>query len=311
MDARHGKVLYETPSGALRVLTLATHADAEVAPSAARGWLTLTGVVFDAGGTLYAWHNGATTPLGSATDVQVAGDYALRVGGGQLVVHKISTSGSQSLALPTSYTDDRVALLPNGDLYVAEPGALKRFSAGTLQTALADGKDRRGLVGAVTGVAYLRTLSTADTFRLSYWTGSAEVSYPRTYSAGGQMQGPGFQYSPFGGYTGSAMVANSGWVGWSEAGFDYTVNVKRSFLGGAAIASTFSMGANPVDIGPDGAVAVADGLHYLAALIWGSTRLSLPVPSGNETLKVRRPFVFEQAGRALYLVNDRVIQLDY
>jgi len=315
IDARHGRVLYETPAGNIRVRTLASGADEEVALAAARAWITPSGVVYDAGGSLFARVGSVATAFGGATDVQVAGDYVLSAGGGTLTVRNVGTGATSSLALPAGYSRDRVALEPTGELYFSEGGALKHFSGGVVQTAVNDGSDRRSLVADGIGVAYVRTLATPDSLHLAYWSGTAETSHPRKYATPPALPA-GFDYSTVSSYWGSPYVARSGWVAWanlSSQGIDLFYSVRRRNLGGPLLATSYGSDTQPVDIGPDGAVINADGLHDLVELVTATGRARLPIPRATAvgTRKVRRPAIFEVSGRALYIVDTRVIQLDY
>lgn len=319
MDARHGRVLYEAPGGSLRLLDVADDSDRVVA-DAGRGWITPSGVVLDVGGTLYTRVGSTVTAVGPASDVQVAGDWLRFRGAAGLTVRNVGSGAARSLPLPAGYTADRAALAPTGELYYSEAGALKVFSGGTAGTLLLDGADRRGLIADSGSVTYLGSAPPSGIWVLARWSGSGEEGFGRAFSGESSLPLDDFGfYNGLGGYRGQEYAAAGEWAAWQERRNDFAevffeVVVRRADGSGNQYDGHL-YGLLPIGMGADGAVG-AGGVYLsspLMMLFTPNQSIGLPVSGSvlNPIPRVRRPFVFERAGRVLYLIAGIVYQVDY
>lgn len=311
VDARHGKAAWlENATGKLWLLDRSSGVQTQVAAAANRAWITPAGVVYDAGGTVYAWRNGATITLGDTARVQVAGDYVLVNSAGGASVYNVATGirTEYAVVLPAS-----AALRADGDVYYVQAASLKRLSAGSATTLVpADSFAFRG-TPSVEGLhpAYVRARNT-DPFeknsQMVYWDGTQEQVLQSLNTFHQTLP------TPLQDYSNGTLATNGSWLVWKVeqeghlspgdphfqmfSGAGAADGPSRQYLAFYGLSSDGVAGAGYLPCcGPPG--------YYLS---FGGTR---QVVVGTQVSgKARRRFIFG-TGQAMFLKGETMIQLTY
>ncbi|HEU4560435.1 MAG TPA: Ig-like domain-containing protein [Longimicrobium sp.] len=310
LDARHGKAAWiEAATGRLWLMDRATGTQTLLAQAANRAWITPSGAVYDAGGTVFAWRAGTTTTLGDTTGVQVAGEYVLLRTAGGASVYNVATGGRTDYAVTLPAT---ASLRADGDVYYVEAAALKRLSGGTATTLVPAGAFGFRGAPSVEGTypAYVRATDTDPFQRQSqmvYWDGTQEQVLQSIDSFRQTLP------SPLRDYGAGTLATNGDWLVWKveQEGPLFPGRAHFHTFTGAgtsesqAFQNLLFYGLSPDGVAGAGSTSTVDTRFFL---LFGGSRVVYV--SRTITGRARRRFVSGN-GQTMFLQGETMIQLSY